>query len=86
MTRGRVSSNSVFSFAHDVTQDVVFQRFCFRTASESQSSAVPPVRFSDVLAGSTPTDEVFLQQQTLVALGVIAHSRQPVKSTLDVKR
>jgi hypothetical protein len=39
-----------------------------------------------VLAGSTWTDECFLQQQTLVTLGVIAHSCQPVKSMLDVKR
>ena len=33
MTRDRLSSNTVLSLAHDVAQDIVFQRSCFRTAS-----------------------------------------------------
>ena len=34
MTRDRRSSNSVFSLAQDVTQNIVFQSLCFRTASQ----------------------------------------------------
>jgi hypothetical protein len=36
MTRDRRSSNSVFSLAQDVTQNIVFQSLCFRTASKSE--------------------------------------------------
>jgi tRNA(fMet)-specific endonuclease VapC len=35
MTRDRRSSNAVFSLAQDVTQNIVFQSLCFRTASEN---------------------------------------------------
>jgi hypothetical protein len=34
MRRDQLSSNSAFSLAQDVAQDVVFQRLCFRTASD----------------------------------------------------
>jgi hypothetical protein len=36
MTRDRRSSNSVFSLAQDVTQNIVFQSLCFRTASNTK--------------------------------------------------
>ena len=38
MTRDCRSSNSVFRLAQDMTQNIVFQSLCFRTASECSNS------------------------------------------------
>jgi hypothetical protein len=39
MTQDCLPSNSVISLAHDMAQDIVFQRICFRTVSKRQEDA-----------------------------------------------
>jgi len=59
------SSNSVFSLAQDVAQDVVFQRLCFRTASKWVAQGLPEVHCragintGTMVVGNIGSEQVF---------------------------